>query len=372
MHLRCDEKVDCPDGSDEELCNLIEISSSYSRANAPDSPLKYMPMIIKIQNRIISIDSIDTINMMVTLTMELKFKWFDKRLTYSNPDINKTNLISEEQSGKIWTPLRDIIHENAIIGEVAYDSDFVVQIHAIYPGDPEPKKPIENRLFNGSSNDLIGTQRMKATYNCKFDLKKFPFDEHDCFIILRLEQRDDKRTYFIKDEEILYDGENIVGQYLIGKMSADVRNTNESTRTVITIHMIRLYAHQITVTFVPTLVLWLFGYSTLFIEPNEDGFSDRFIGAGTALLVIVTLLNAINEDLPKTSYMKYIDIWFMWHVISVFLMIAYHIILNRLRSYFNTMDWNNWKMISKINASLIIAFPAVNGVFYAIYFSLTL
>ena len=136
--------------------------------------------------------------------------------------------------------------------------------------------------------------------------------------------------------------------------------------------MIRLYANQITITFVPTLVLWLFGYITLFIEPNEGGFSDRFVGAGTALLVIVTLLNAIHADLPKTSYMKYIDVWFLWHVISVFLMIAYHILLNRLRSYFNTKDINKWNMINRINGSLIIILPAVNGIFYAIYFSLTL
>ena len=369
---RCDEKVDCLDGSDEELCNLIEIPSSYSKANAPDSPLENSPMIIKIYNRIISIDSIDTINMIVTLTMELKFEWFDKRLTYSNPDINEKNLISEEQSKKIWTPLRNIIHENAIIGEIAYDGDFVVQINAITPGDLEANNIIENRLFNGSSNNLIGIQRMKAKYNCEFDSKKFPFDEHNCDIILRLEQTKNKRIHFMDDGQVLYDGKSIVGQFLIGQMSTEVKSTNDSSRNLVAIHVIRIYANQITVTFVPTLVLWLFGYSTLFIEPNEDGFSDRFIGAGTALLVIVTLLNAINIDLPKTSYMKYIDLWFMWHLISVFLMIAYHIVLNRLRSYFNTKNINKWKMISRINSILIFAFPFVNGIFYAIYFSHTL
>ena len=124
-------------------------------------------------------------------------------------------------------------------------------------------------------------------------------------------------------------------------MATEVKNTNESSRSMITIHMIRLYANQVTLTFVPTLVLWLFGYITLFIEPNGDGFSDRFMGAGTALLVIVTLLSAINADLPKTSYVKYIDIWFMWHVISIFLMIAYHMILNQLRSYLHTKAANN-------------------------------
>ena len=227
-------------------------------------------------------------------------------------------------------------------------------------------------MFNGSSNGLIGTKRMIAKNNCEFDSKTFPFDEHYCSIILRMDRRKDEPIVFSNDGTILYDGKNVVGQFLIGHMSAEVRNTNESTRSILTIHMIRLYANQITITFVPTLVLWLFGYITLFIEPNEDGFSDRFVGAGTALLLIVTLLNAIHADLPKTSYMKYIDVWFLWHVISVFLMIAYHILLNRLRSYFNTKDINKWNMINRINGSLIIILPAVNGIFYAIYFSLTL
>ena len=116
------------------------------------------------------------------------------------------------------------------------------------------------------------------------------------------------------------------------------------------------------------------------------------MGAGTALLVIVTLLNAVNNDLPKTSYMKYIDLWFMWHVISVFLMIAYHIVLDRLRSYFNThsiddnqvipfkkleedvlsLKKDGWKIIHRINDCLIIVFPGVNGIFYGIYIYLTL
>ena len=372
MNKRCDEKMDCNDGSDEKHCHLIDIPSSYSRPDAPDSPVGNIPLTIDMQNRIISIDSIDTMNMIVTITMEVTLKWFDKRLVFSNPEISKTNLITKDQTEMIWTPLREIINENAIIGEVMYDNEFSVKVNATYPGKLTASDVIENRLFNGSSNNLFGTQRMKAKYNCMFEAKKFPFDEHNCSIIFRIDQRKDKRIVFVNNGEILYEGENVVGQFFIGYLATEVKNTNESTRNIITIHIIRLYANQITITFVPTLILWLFGYITLFIEPNEDGFSDRFMGAGTALLVIVTLLNAIHTDLPKTSYVKYIDIWFMWHVISVFLMIAYHMILNRLRSYFNTKDVNKWVMISQINGSMILVFPTINGIFYAIYFSLTL
>ena len=52
------------------------------------------------------------------------------------------------------------------------------------------------------------------------------------------------------------------------------------------------------------------------------------MGAATALLVIVTLLNAINGDLPQTSYMKFMDIWFMWHILNIFAMIIHHIIID--------------------------------------------
>ena len=75
-------------------------------------------------------------------------------------------------------------------------------------------------------------------------------------------------------------------------------------------------------------------------------------------------------------------------------MIAYHIVLNRCRQYFETsndddeiMDdyiatlkrngnkeiyYNGNKKITKINNALIIAFPVVNGIFYSIYFCLTM
>ena len=329
--------------------------------------------------------------MIVTVTLEMNFEWFDRRLMFSNPDINKENLISNQKSKGLWNPLRDLIHENAIIGEIQYGNNFDVKIIAKSPEDLDASKATEDRLFNGSSNYLVGTIRMKSTYNCMFDAEKFPFDKHKCSFIMKINKRDDKPITFVNDGKVLYDGKNEIGQFLIGDMTNEVKNTNDSTRNVVSIHLTRLYANQVINSFIPLLILWFFGYITLFIEPDEDGFSDRFMGAGTALLVIVTLLNAVNNDLPKTSYMKYIDLWLMWHVVSVFLMIAYHIVLDRLRSHFNThnidgdqvmpfkkleddvvsLKKDGWKIINKINDSLIIIFPAINGIFYGIYFYLT-
>ena len=138
---------------------------------------------------------------------------------------------------------------------------------------------------------------------------------------------------------------------------------------------------------IPNLILWLYGYSTLYIDP--DRHIDRFMGAGTALLVVATLLSAINSDLPKTSYMKYIDLWLVWHVISIFLMISYHIFLGRVQKYYQTRHMDEVgpckdkdsekrvKMTGKekitwIDNNFIIAFPLLNSLFYAVYFYVTL
>ena len=52
------------------------------------------------------------------------------------------------------------------------------------------------------------------------------------------------------------------------------------------------------------------------------------MGTVTSLLVLASLLSSINMSLPKTSYFKYIDVWFLWYLFNIFLLIVYHILLD--------------------------------------------
>ena len=189
---------------------------------------------------------------------------------------------------------------------------------------------------------------------------------------------------------VLYSGEAIIDQYAIGKISSFVTSINDSARFNIVMPMKRIPTNQFLSTFFPSVILWLFGYSTLFIEPTEQGFENRFMGSGTALLVIATLINAVKSDLPKTSYMKFIDIWFLWHVVSVFAIIVYHIVLERMRSYlekateaenqvlhFKEDDTAYCKIlgvksINNINKAMIYVFPILTVSFYVVYFCVKL
>ena len=384
---RCDEKKHCLDGSDEDHCELVSIPDSYNPSNSPKFGSENINeeggLKIDIDTTIISIDSIDTLNMIITITLELRLKWYDRRLVFSNPISGKENLISNEKADKLWSPLRDMIHDNAIIGEIILNQHYQMTILPHIPENLDPAMPVENRLFNGSFNPLRLIQRMKVKYVCPFDVTKFPFDSQNCSIIMKIDQLKNKRMTLIQGKDVIYNGKTVVDQFSIAKMQSMVRNTDESNEFIILIKMDRIFTTQFLNTFFPTFILWLFGYSTLFIAPAGDGFNNRFMGAGTALLVIATLLNAIKIDLPKTAYMKFIDVWFLWHMVSIFAIIVFHIILDRIRIHILTDQvvsltkecddsWSHndkrMKPIHKMNTAAAVIFPTLSALFYGIYF----
>ena len=128
------------------------------------------------------------------------------------------------------------------------------------------------------------------------------------------------------NSSIIYNGEETIDQFNIGPMTANTLNDEQQTRFIFSIQMDRLYNDQIINTFFPTFLMWILGYSTLFI--NIDDFPDRFMGAVTSLLVLAALLSSINMSLPRTSYFKYIDLWFLWYLANIFSIIMYHIVLD--------------------------------------------
>ena len=383
---RCDGRKDCNDGSDEKRCLLISIPNRYKNTNPPKYTKENSVMNLHIDTRIVKINSIDTINMMVVLTIEMCLTWHDTRLLFFNPSFDQDNIIPRQKAQLLWTPMRDLIHENAIVGDVIYDKN-EIKLQPTVPEPVDPARAVENTIFNGSYNPLKLTQRIKIKYDCKFDVEKFPFDGQNCSFIMKLKRQKITPIQFASHRDPVYDGPEIVGQFSIGKIYCETNNTGKSTRYTITIPMKRKFTNQLINTFIPTLILWFFGYSTLFIDMSD--FSDRYMGAGTALLVIATLLGAISGDLPKTSYMKHIDVWFLWHNLSILSILVYHIILNRMYTYhedqetkekfaFKTMSsviptkLDGTEAVRRGNNIIIMIFPIINSLFYSIYFYFTL
>ena len=193
---------------------------------------------------------------------------------------------------------------------------------------------------------------------------------------------------FADDGPIVYNGPSIVDQFAIGVMTSKIDTNQHSTKLTLSISLRRIPTNHLLKTIIPTLLLCLLGYSTLFVDIRRPG--DRFMGAVTIMLVLATWINVIGSDLPKTSYMKLVDLWFVWHVIMTFIIIIYHIFLDRISTNSilknitkvepcqqvngdNGMMTNNEERTAKkMNRIVIILVSIINCIFYLIYFFLAL
>ena len=71
---------------------------------------------------IINIDEVDTVDMKVGLTIRLTFKWHDHRVEFldvkNSVKEGLSKVIPNREKGKVWTPLNELVHNNAVIGKI--------------------------------------------------------------------------------------------------------------------------------------------------------------------------------------------------------------------------------------------------------------
>ena len=181
--------METPISSSEDHCNLVKLPHMYRKSN-PSKPTGQNSTSLDIHTQIelINFDFIDTVNMVVTLTLEVSMKRHDSRLTFSNPMMNQSNSVLSENYRFLWLPLENVVHQNAIIGELNLDNDIKVDVIANNPRTIDAEMAVEDRLFDGSKNALRATLIMKITYHCIFDVRKFPFDKEKRNIIMQINQ----------------------------------------------------------------------------------------------------------------------------------------------------------------------------------------
>ena len=93
----------------------------------------------------------------------------------------------------------------------------------------------------------------------------------------------------------------------MGKLTSIVESDPRKREVIVFIPLTRQYQHHLAATFCPTSFLLIIACLTLFINPVH--FEATVALSLTTMLVMQTLQANISSELPKTPYMKVIDIW---------------------------------------------------------------
>lgn len=98
----------------------------------------------------------------------------------------------------------------------------------------------------------------------------------------------------------------------------------------VSFQLARRIDHELWATYVPTSLLLGICYGTLFI-PLEN-FSDRGTISLTTMLVLISLYTDSQSNLPATSYNKHIDLWYLFIIFYMSLIIAVHLATSQTTS----------------------------------------
>ncbi|XP_066983584.1 uncharacterized protein [Macrobrachium rosenbergii] len=289
---RCDLSMDCADESDEMDCSVVAVPARYAEKIPPPNVFAE-PLPVNISFNITSIKEFDLTSFSIGVDMMITTKWEDRRLKYKNIRGNyKVNQVESIES--VWTPklkYRDGTLSAAKL-DVHSENIYVSRLTGALPDDSTTI--LEDIVYSGKGNPLVFEQELTIDFKCHFRLQMYPFDRQVCFLEFILELTSDLGVL----TQVILEFQNLYGYY-IGN------------------------------TFLPTIMLVTIGY-TCFLFDLAD-FEDRIMVSLTLLLVLATFFSQVSLSIPRTAYLKLIDVWFLALITDLFAVIMSLVIVEVIR-----------------------------------------
>ncbi|GLV44814.1 uncharacterized protein CBL_14615 [Carabus blaptoides fortunei] len=249
-------------------------------------------------------------NLQFKLHMLLQYRYRDPRLEYKNTSPDRSRIVGEDVlRSKIWVPHVLLEHErdSAIMGHDARDIYMSI--------DP-----------NG---EVTYSRRIKATLYCWMDLQKFPFDEQDCEIGLLswTYNASELLLNWEAEEPVVVANQLHLTEYtLLGHWTeSGIKPASRQTRGSFTgnyscltfkFHMKREMGYYMLDYFLPSIMLVCISWVSFWLQ--ADASAPRITIGTSTMLSFITLATAQTRTLPKVSYIKASEIWFLGCTIFIF------------------------------------------------------
>lgn len=290
---------------------------------------------------VLSIDAINVVDMDFSLDIFFRQAWRDERLDHG---LNKTMFLSNTVMDRIWMP--DTYFVNAKHGSfhrVTTDNIMIM----ILPGGVVK--------YNA---------RITIKAACPMDLRKFPMDTQLCPLTIESYGYSEDHIKF-KWEKDLEDGMSFVPSNL--EMLPQYTLTNLSLTKMHNVYVVGNWSGiQATFTFERMssyFLIHVYGPCALivviswvsFLLPHSSPPARVTLGV-TCVLTVVTILNMLNNSMPKVNYVKTIDTYLIGCFLFVFATLAeFSLVLflaARMKRYQRTKEYRKEKRRKEIETDL--------------------
>ena len=339
LEQRCDQVSDCDDQSDEKDCEIVVLPDSYQKSVPPLTRLKtkgdkhFSPVEVRVNLTVMDVVAIRETENEIQIKLRTNITWTEVRATYKNlKDQALLNTLPEEIREKIWIP--SILYTN--LNDHLFFSNFKDNLkHSSLTINKEGKGRLnklsevdETLVFDGRENPLTMSLHDTKTLRCMFQLQWFPFDIQVCFhsffyftlydgqvcsIVLEIASREEMYVHLVGD--IVKLDEKAERDFSAYHISNDLDNENDNNeqnpRIKVKITFKRSIAVDTVNTFLPSAILILLSYITVFFKLLKF-FNTAITVNLSVMLTMTTLLISVLTKLPPTPYIKWIEHWLIF------------------------------------------------------------
>ena len=181
MRERCDEMLNCQNGSDEEDCKTVVLEKSYRKV-APPALLgvdnEVIPADVQVSFTLLDISAIREAQNEIDIKFTTQLKWTEPRATYYNlkEDMSQNNL-EKSEAIQLWIP--NLIYRNNkdnddIMSGFSKSEIKIERMGNFTRSGIESLDEID--IFEGKDNPIIMLQSYTKVFKCNYNLIAFPFD----------------------------------------------------------------------------------------------------------------------------------------------------------------------------------------------------
>ena len=324
LATRCDNKLDCPDGSDEDSCQILKVPKAYLKDIPPSSNLSITVNIIEI------VDIKEEENT-ITLRFSLVLTWKDAQLEFLNLKGNSTtNIVPPEEISQMWIPDIDFPNQLSVI-----KTDKPGLVSVIKEGEKIDSRKVgivRDDIFSGGYNSIVNEKHQTMKLSCSYALKLYPFDTQKCKIRMAIDGLA-RLSLWLLPQRVHLNKMDQMPQYDVSDVFIEPMELFDDGKqgVMVTITLERRVTGLLMTTYLPTVMMNILNQATMYIA--RDRFFETIITMNiTCMTVLASLCVLFSSVVPQTSYIKSVDLWFLFNLTYPFCLILLHILIQRIQA----------------------------------------
>merc|ERR1711970_91718 len=321
----------------------LDFSENYSLHERPPTQ-EGAPVEITAAINLRNILDVKEKEQIISLETTLKLYWKDERIKVKDPkyldgvdSIGPYLILKPSQADSSWMP------------DVFIDQAKAMRIPTFYT------KPASLRVYNDST--IFYMARTNYDVNCDMDFHRFPVDEQYCDV------RYESFGFSDKQIKMKWNGQlnntvnpNIsLSQFEFNVILMDSYATDyydiQYPGLIMRLHLTRQIGYHVVQTYIPSTVFVVLAWLSLFIPP--ESVPGR-VGMGmTTLLTLTAMFSSVRQNVPRVSYISFLDIWMLICMLFVFSCILEFIIMTILLRSGRKGQGEKFELICKVSLPMI-------------------